>query len=340
MADTQRDGRDTRPDAGVRKPGQSGATEGGRRVPWRVEGARPDGGEGPQRPRLFGPRFWLLLLGLLVLNWVLSALLVRPPERTEVPYTLFRAQVEAGNVTSVTGIEDAIAGQFKNPVRVPVADQDQEVTRFSSRRPEFAADDKLWELLTEKNVEVSAEPPPGPSLLERALLGFGPTLLLVGLFVLLAGGPRGAPVGAGRHRPVPGPRYEPETGRRTTFADVAGIDEVEDELVEIVDFLPTPTATGGSGAWSPRGCCWSGRPAPARRCWPGPSPARPRCRSSSCGLGVHRDVRGRWRQPGPRPVRAAKKAAPAIVFIDELDAIGRARGGSLSAAATTSASRR
>ena len=90
-------------------------------MPWRVEGARRSGGDtGPERPRLFGPRFWMLLLGLLVLNWVLSALLVRPPERTEVPYTLFRAQVEAGNVASVTGIEDEIQGEFKNPVRVPV----------------------------------------------------------------------------------------------------------------------------------------------------------------------------------------------------------------------------
>ena len=90
----------------------------GDRVPWRVEGARRSGGDtGPERPRLFGPRFWMLLLGLLVLNWVLSAMLVRPPERTEVPYTLFRAQVEAGNVASVTGIEDAIDGDFRSPVR-------------------------------------------------------------------------------------------------------------------------------------------------------------------------------------------------------------------------------
>src|SRR4029450_778112 len=90
------------------------------RPPGRVAAPRREGGEGSQRPRLFGPRFWMLLLGLLVLNWVLSALLVRSPERTEVPYTLFRAQVEAGNVASVTGIEDAIDGNFKNPVRVPV----------------------------------------------------------------------------------------------------------------------------------------------------------------------------------------------------------------------------
>src|SRR5215212_10428949 len=133
MADAQRDGRDARTNPGSpERPGRAPA-EGVDRVPWRVEGARRSGGgTDPERPRLFGPRFWMLLLGLLVLNWVLSALLVRPPERTEVPYTLFRAQVEAGNVASGTGIEDAIDGDFKNPVRVPEGDQTQEVTRFST----------------------------------------------------------------------------------------------------------------------------------------------------------------------------------------------------------------
>src|SRR5918995_2457902 len=255
MADTQQDGRDARTNGSRERPGRAPA-EDADRVPWRVEGARGDAGKAPQRPRLFGPRFWMLLLGLLVLNWVLSALLVRPPERTEVPYTLFRAQVEAGNVASVTGIEDAIDGQFKNPVRVPVDDQEQQVTRFSTRRPEFAADDNLWELLTENNVEVSAEPPPGPSLLERLLLGFGPNLLLVGLFVLLArraaggAGGAGALGGFGRSRAR---RYEPETGRRTTFADVAGIDEVEDEVAEIVDFLKNPDRYRRLGAMVPKG---------------------------------------------------------------------------------------
>ena len=261
MADTQRDQRDT--------------------VPWRVEGARRDDSKVPQRPRLFGPRFWVWLLGLLVLNWVLSALLVRPPERTEVPYTFFRTQVEAGNVTSVTGIEDAINGDFKDAVRWPEGDQGQEVTRFSTHRPQFAADDNLWELLTSKNVQVSAEPPPGPSLLERVLLGFGPTLLLVGLFILLA---RRAAGGGRPQRPGPlqARRYEPETGRRTSFADVAGIDEVEDEVAQVVDFLRNPDRYRRLGAVVPRGCCWPGRPGPARPCSPGPSPARPTCPSTSC----------------------------------------------------------
>ena len=333
MADTQRDGRDARTNAGSPERPDRGATpEGGDRVPWRVEGARREGGKGPQRTRLFGPRFWMLLLGLLVLNWLLSALLVRPPERTEVPYTQFRAQVEAANVSSVTGIEDAIDGEFKTPVRVPVDGKDQEVTRFSTRRPEFAANDNLWQLLTEKNVQVSAEPPPGPSLLERLLLGFGPTLLLVGLFVLLArrasGGGAAGLGGFGRSRAR---RYEPETGRRTTFADVAGIDEVEDEVAEIVDFLRNPDRYRRLGAMVPKGVLLAGPPGTGKtllaRAVAGEANVPFYFVSASefiefiVGVGASR-VRDLF--------ETAKANAPAIIFIDELDAIGRTRGGSLS----------
>jgi cell division protease FtsH len=334
MADTQRDRRDGRAGAESRdRPDRGTPPEAADRVPWRVEGARRGGGQTPpQRPRLFGPRFWMFLLGLLVLNWVLSMLLVRPPDRTEVPYTQFRAQVEAGNVASVTGIEDAIDGQFKNPVGVPVDDQTQEVTRFSTRRPEFAADDNLWELLTEKNVVVSAEPPPGPSLLERILLGFGPTLLLVGLFVLLArraaGGAAGGLGGFGRSRAR---RYEPESGRRTTFADVAGIDEVEDEVAEIVDFLKNPDRYRRLGAVVPKGVLLAGPPGTGKtllaRAVAGAADVPFYFVSASefiefiVGVGASR-VRDLF--------ETAKSNAPAIIFIDELDAIGRARGGSLS----------
>jgi cell division protease FtsH len=336
MAGIQRDGRDARANVGnPERPDRGTPTGAGDRVPWRVEGARRNGGQTPPpRPRLFGPRFWMFLLGLLVLNWVLSMLLVRPPERTEVPYTLFRAQVEAGNVASVTGIEDAIDGAFKNPVRVPVEDQAQEVTRFSTRRPSFAADDNLWELLTEHNVEVSAEPPPGPSLLERVLLGFGPTLLLVGLFVLLArraaggAGGAGALGGFGRSRAR---RYEPETGRRTTFADVAGIDEVEDEVAEIVDFLKKPDRYRRLGAMVPKGVLLAGPPGTGKtllaRAVAGEADVPFYFVSASefiefiVGVGASR-VRDLF--------ETAKTNAPAIIFIDELDAIGRARGGSLS----------
>jgi cell division protease FtsH len=336
MSDSQRGRRQAgdKAEGPDRAPPSRPADEGGHRVPWRVEGARQgDRGGGPQRPRLFGPRFWWILLGLLLLNWVLSTMLVRPAERTEVPYTLFRAQVEAGNVASVTGIEDAIDGVFKNPVPVQVDDQTQEVTRFSTRRPEFAADDNLWELLTSKNVEVSAKPPPGPSLLERALLGFGPTLLLVGLFLLLArraagGAAAGGLGGFGRSRAR---RYEPEAGRRTSFEDVAGIDEVEDEVAEIVDFLKNPDRYRRLGAMVPRGVLLAGPPGTGKtllaRAVAGEADVPFYFVSASefiefiVGVGASR-VRDLF--------ETAKNNAPAIIFIDELDAIGRARGGSLS----------
>ena len=206
------------------------------------------------------------------------------------------------------------------------------MTRFSTRRPSFAADDKLWELLAEHNVEVSAAPAPGPSLLERVLLGFGPTLLLVGLFVLLArragGGAGGALGGFGRSRAR---RYEPETGRRTSFADVAGIDEVEDEVAEIVDFLRRPDRYRRLGAMVPKGVLLAGPPGTGKtllaRAVAGEAEVPFYFVSASefiefiVGVGASR-VRDLF--------ETAKANAPAIIFIDELDAIGRARGGSLS----------
>ena len=334
MVDTQRDGRDGRPNVGsAERPDRAAPPEGGGRVPWRVEGARRDGGEGPQRPRLSGPRFGCMLLVLLALNWILSALLVRPPERTEVPYTFFRTQVEAGNVASVTSIGDTIEGQFKNPVRVPWTtrtpggDPVHHPAALVRRRrqPVRAA--------AEHNVEVNAKPPPGPPLLEQLLLGFGPTLLLVGLFVLLA---RRAPAAGGRRASAasagPGPScYQPETGQRTTFADVAGIDEVEEELAEIVDFLRNPERYRRLGAQIPKGVLLSGPPGTGKtllaRAVAGEAEVPFFSMSASefiemiVGVGASR-VRDLFDQ--------AKKVAPAIIFIDELDAIGRARGGAQS----------
>ena len=130
-------------------------------------------------------------------------------------------------------------------------------------------------------------------------------------------------LGGKRTKPV-----DPETVR-VTFDDVAGIDEVEAEITEIVDFLQGPRAS--TGAWRPRAegrAAGRARPAPARRCSPARPRARPRCRSSRAsasefiemivGVGASR-VRELFAE--------ARKVAPAIIFIDEIDTIGRARGG-------------
>ena len=85
MAGAQRDGSDARTKAGISERPDRAPAEGAGRVPWRVEGARRPGGQGPQRPQLFGPRFWMLLLGLLVLNWVLSTCWSGPPSAPRCP---------------------------------------------------------------------------------------------------------------------------------------------------------------------------------------------------------------------------------------------------------------
>jgi hypothetical protein len=124
---------------------------------------------------------WWLLIVTLALNWVIATVFLRPSHPTDVPYSFFRTQVQAGNVQQVTAVDDAIDGTFKKPVAEPAPATENggrpgaRLTKFSTHRPTFASDDKLYELLATKNVVVSAKPSPGPSLLERVLLGFGPT---------------------------------------------------------------------------------------------------------------------------------------------------------------------
>src|SRR5437588_3612167 len=195
--------------------------------PWRVEGGRSappkaDGAPGAGRPRR--PSFWVLIAVFFLVNWLLSSWLMAAPARTEVPYTFFRQQVDANKVAEITSTEDAIQGRFREAVTYPPGKDGKPVTRFSTFRPSFAEDDLLKDL-ADKGVQVDARPTPGPSLLERLLVGFGPTLLLVGLFVYLgrrAGGGLGGLGGFGSSRAQ---RYEPEEGKRVGFEDVAGIDD-------------------------------------------------------------------------------------------------------------------
>ncbi len=309
-----------------------GRSDAGERPPWRVEGARPKPRLGRMtddkgRPR---PSFWTLLAIGLLINWIISSMLLQEADRARVPYTVFRAQVEAGNVSEITSTEDAIEGRFKAKVKYPPGAEGKEVDRFSTYRPSFA-EDEIFKLLSDKGVEVNAKSPPGPSFLERLLLGFGPTLLFVGLLLFVSrkmasGLGAGGIGGIGKSKAQ---RYEPEEGKRVSFEDVAGIDDVEDEVAEIVDFLKNAERYRKLGATVPKGVLLSGPPGTGKtllaRALAGEANVPFFSVSASefiemiVGVGASR-VRDLFEQ--------AKAAAPAIIFIDELDAIGRARGGS------------
>ena len=304
-------------------------------MPWRTEGV--PGQAGPKTPAP-PPTQWRRLLGLmlvlLVFNLIISSLALSPTKRTSVSYTFFSTQVTANNVSSITSTSDAIEGTFRKKIGYPAeqASKDQtSVKSFKTQRPSFA-DDNLFASLQKNGVTVNADNPDAKTpWWESLLAGFGPTLLIFGLifyFIRRAakkGGGLGGIGGLGKSRAQ---RYEPEVSTRTTFADVAGIDEVEHEVEEIVDFLRNPDRYRALGAQIPRGVLLSGQPGTGKtllaRATAGEANVPFFSISASefiemiVGVGASR-VRDLFDQ--------AKKVAPAIIFIDELDAIGRARGG-------------
>ncbi|HEY2718741.1 MAG TPA: ATP-dependent zinc metalloprotease FtsH [Solirubrobacteraceae bacterium] len=308
---------------------------------WQVSPA-PDGRGMPEQtpsgpPVHRRPSFLWFVLVLVAINW-LALLLFQPKigeQRVTVPFNpYFLTQVQGGQVKSISTKGDTIQGTFKAKLRYPASDKKATPTKeFATEIPTFWNDEQLTALLKEKGVEINAKPTTeSKSLLAELLLGFGPTLLIVGLFVLLArraakaGGAMGALGNFGRSQAR---RVDPET-IRVTFADVAGIDEAKAELSEIVDFLRSPEKYGRLGGRMPHGVLLSGAPGTGKtllaRAVAGEAHAAFFSISASefieaiVGVGASR-VRDLFAK--------AKEAEPAIIFIDELDAIGRSRQGSV-----------
>jgi cell division protease FtsH len=271
---------------------------------------------------------WLLLIGLVVLNWLVASQLGAGSRGTEVPYSFFYAQVRADNVSQVTSTGDEITGLFRRQVAFPAGKPGAtEVVEFRTQRPAFS-DDRLVQQLLARGVSVDAKPE-GTSAWAQLFLAFGPVLLFVLLFVwflrrtMAASGAGGLKM-LGRSRAR---LYRPESGPRTTFDDVAGIDEVRSEVEEVVDFLKNPRRYRALGASIPRGVLLTGAPGTGKtllaRAVAGEADVPFFHLSASefiemiVGVGASR-VRDLFEQ--------AKKAAPSIIFIDELDAVGRTRG--------------
>jgi cell division protease FtsH len=305
---------------------------------WRVEPAEDGRGRPPkEKPPLMPPpgrrRKWFgLIVVLLAINIVLALTTGQPQSRVRVPYTpFFLNQVNAGNVKEITSSGSTIEGTLTNAATFkPSGGSAQRVSAFTTLIPSFADTGKLSALLVSKNVTVNAEnPSSGRNPLLTLILAFGPTILLVALFIWIArrAGAGGAIGSFGRSRAK---RVEQGGGKRVSFDDVAGIDEAEDELVEIVDFLKNPKRYEKLGARIPRGVLLYGPPGTGKtllaRAVAGEANAAFFSGSASefveaiVGIGASR-VRDLFKQ--------AKDAAPSIVFIDELDAIGRSRSGNV-----------
>jgi cell division protease FtsH len=307
---------------------------------WRVDPA-PDGRGAPAKskppmiPR--GRLFIWFALALLALNLGLSFMTGRPEERERVPYQpFFVDQVEAGNVEEISSRADSIEGELRSEATFePPGDADPvAVTKFKTEVPAFIDPAELTRLLADENVVINAEPPDeGRSLWASLALGFLPTILLIGFFIWIFRRQTGAGGGGilGGFGRSTARRVAPGARERVCFDDVAGIDEAEDELVEVVDFLKNPQRYTKLGARVPRGVMLYGPPGTGKtllaRAVAGEADAAFFSLSASefveaiVGVGASR-VRDLFKQ--------AKEAAPAIVFIDELDAIGRSRSGGVS----------
>jgi cell division protease FtsH len=304
---------------------------------WRVAPA-PDGRGTPPEHQPTPPHrwrwLWIAVVVLLAINF-LSVLIAKPGSkpRVTVPFSpYFLQQLDAGHVKSITSKSNTIQGTWTVALKYPANDSKAtSTTLFSTQVPAFWNTAALTQELRAKGVQVNAKNPSnGTSVLAEVLLGFGPTLLLVGLFVLLArraqaGGGLGGLGSFGRSQAR---RADPQR-IRVTFGDVAGIDEAKAELTEIVDFLKTPDRYQRLGGRMPHGVLLYGPPGTGKtllaRAVAGEAHAAFFSIAASefieaiVGVGAAR-VRDLFAK--------AKEAAPAIIFIDELDAIGRSRQGS------------
>ncbi|MFJ1642675.1 ATP-dependent zinc metalloprotease FtsH [Streptomyces sp. NPDC088256] len=294
--------------------------------PWRSEGAPPPPAPGRKMPGGWGGLLLTALAVYLIANLVLS--FFNGEEERTIAYTEFSKQVTSGNVSKIYSKGDAIEGQLKKEAKVPGSGE--KYTKFVTQRPAFA-DDNLWAELVKDDVTVTAKPVVQQrSFLANLLISLAPMLLLVVLWVFIARrmsrGMGGGMGGLGRKAP-PKP-VELEGAKRTTFKDVAGIDEVEGELNDVVDFLKNPQAYRRMGARMPGGVLLAGPPGTGKtllaRAVAGEAGVPFFSASASefiemiVGVGASR-VRELFAE--------ARKVAPAIVFIDEIDTIGRARGG-------------
>ena len=263
-------------------------------------------------------------LMMMVLMLLLAVQFVRKqePTRTEITYTNFMRQLNTGNVFEVTVIDRKIEGEL----RAPIMEQELEITRFEVHLPSEVTDG-LLDALQANDVIIQAESPEvGWGTL---LIGVLPWILFIAFWIWIfrtmqGGGNRAFQFGRSKAKLI-----SPDTSK-VTFADVAGVDEAKEELQEIIEFLKDPEKFSRLGGRLPKGVLLVGPPGTGKtllaRAVAGEA-GRPFFQMSGSdfvemfvGVGASR-VRDLFEQ--------GKAHAPCIIFVDEIDAVGRHRGAGL-----------
>jgi cell division protease FtsH len=276
---------------------------------------------------------------LVLLAWNVYAFWPHAQQQINLPYSSFVDQVKVDHVKAVQITGSSIKGEFNQPLPIlelvplptplpgatPVATETVTYTTFATNFPDVVGDTSLMPLLNLHNVEVLVSPPASPWFTLLLTNGL-PILLMVGFLVLIgrqASRGQDSILSFGRSKA----RRFVEDKNKVTFKDVAGADEAKRELQEVVDFLRNAQKYHKLGARIPRGVLLVGPPGTGKtllgRAVAGEADVPFYNISASefvemfVGVGASR-VRTLFEQ--------AKSTAPAIVFIDELDAVGRRRG--------------
>lgn len=289
-------------------------------------GGRPNGQLPQQRPSNNLNKWLVLSVGIMLIiffiyNYFNSTFTASAPPQVELSYVGFYKQIQQKNVKTATLVgSDSITGQLKTPVKGQ--------TQYHVYQLPYP-DHQLPALLTDSGAVVTVEDAPDNSLWINLLIGVLPWVILIGAFFFLS---RRASQGQqgifsfGKSRA----KLILEDRPSTTFADVAGVDESKYELQEVVEFLKTPQKFQRLGGKIPRGVLLVGPPGTGKtllaRAVAGEAGVPFFSMSGSefvevlVGVGASR-VRDLFDQ--------AKKASPSIIFIDEIDAVGRQRGASI-----------
>lgn len=268
---------------------------------------------------------WILLFWLVLLYFFrgfgLSGVLT-------INYTDFKNYVQEGKVAKVTIKGDEVAGTFKKPLEKGTKEKPEKYERFAVTIPSFAGPE-LLDLLEKNKVEIKAESTGSPWF-ETLLIGLLPWALIIGFFIYssrklrgMGGIGRGGPFGFGKSKA----KLYTKTSSNSTFEDVAGLANAKKELTEIIEFLKDPSKFRALGGKLPKGVLLAGPPGTGKtlmaRAAAGEANVPFYSISGSefiemfVGVGASR-VRDMFEQ--------AKKDSPAIIFIDEIDSIGRVRG--------------